>query len=178
MQNAARAAFGRGEVAEAQVRWVEAYTHFKRAVALHETTDHLKSYAHMTWRLAKGDEAVAVNEKILALVKIEFGDQSPQYAAQLNNLAVVVKTQERYPEAEALFRDALAIGANTIGTAHPDYAIDLNNLGVNMYYQEKFPEARDLLEQALTIRKATLPADHPDIATNEENLAHVIAKIA
>ena len=76
VQNAARAAFGRGEVAEAQVRWHDAYEHFKRAVGLHETMDHLKAYARMTWRLAKGDEAVAVCEKLVAIAKAEFGEGS------------------------------------------------------------------------------------------------------
>ena len=65
---------------------------------LHETADQLASYAHMAWRLAKGDEAVAVYEKLVALTKTEFGDISPAYATHRNNFAGVVQDQRRYAE--------------------------------------------------------------------------------
>jgi tetratricopeptide (TPR) repeat protein len=176
VQNAARAAFGRGEVAEAQVRWHDAYTHYKRAVHLHETTDHLKSFSMMAWRMGKREEAVAADEKLVSRAKTDFGGGSKEHAVQLNNLGTGVRDQGRYAEAEGLFREALRIDADTIGTAHPYYAKDLNNLGVNMvYHKKKFTEAHDLLKQALVIRKATLPADHPDIAGTEGSIAAIIA---
>lgn len=37
VEEAARAAFGRGEIAEAEVRWADAAAHFARAAKLHET---------------------------------------------------------------------------------------------------------------------------------------------
>ncbi|MFT5630891.1 MAG: tetratricopeptide (TPR) repeat protein [Gammaproteobacteria bacterium] len=166
--------FELGKLAEAQVRWHDAYDHYKRAVALHETTEHLIPYARMTWRLAKGDEAVAVHEKILTLIKAEFGDQSRQYAAHLNNLASVVQAQGRYPEAEALYRDALAIGADTIGTAHPSYATNLNNLAGTVRAQGLFSEAEVLYREALAIDADTIGTAHPDYATRLNNLAGVV----
>ncbi len=170
VQNAARAAFGRGEVAEAQVRWHDAYTHYKRAVALHETSDHLNSYARMTWRLAKGDEAVAVYEKLVALTKTEFGDKSPAYATSLNNLALAVEAQGRYGEAEGLYREALQIGADTIGTAHPDYANHLNNLAGVVQEQGRYAEAEGLYRDAMQIDADTIGTAHPSYATRLNNL--------
>ena len=128
VQNAARAPFGRGEVAEAQVRWQDAYTHYKRAAALHETTDHLESPARMTWRLAKGDEAVAVNEKVLALVKAEFGEQSHDYATRFNNLGVNMAYQDRFTEARDLLEQALFIYKATPAADHRDIAGNKQNL--------------------------------------------------
>ncbi|MFT5945353.1 MAG: tetratricopeptide (TPR) repeat protein [Yoonia sp.] len=109
VQNAARAAFGRGEVAEAQVRWHDAYTHYKRAVHLHETTDHLKSFSMMAWRMGKREEAVAADEKLVSRAKTDFGGGSKEHAVQLNNLGTGVRDQGRYAEAEGLFREALRI---------------------------------------------------------------------
>ncbi|MGY9030918.1 MAG: tetratricopeptide repeat protein, partial [Rhodobacterales bacterium] len=125
---AARAPFGRGEVAEAQVRWQDAYTHYKLAAALHETTDHLESHARMTWRLAKGDEAVAVNEKVLALVKAEFGEQSHDYATRFNNLGVNMAYQDRFTEARDLLEQALSICKATLAADHRDIAGNEQNL--------------------------------------------------
>ena len=164
VQRAARAAFGRGEVAEAEIRWHDAYTHFKRAKDLHETEAHLESYARMTWRLAKGAEAVLAYEQLVAVTKATYGDDSSEYAIQLNNLAEVLRAKGDLPEAEKLFREALAIDAATIGTAHPDYAIDLNNLAGVLYEQQQTAQAREMLQQALDILTAALPADHPNIA--------------
>ena len=65
VQETARAAFGRGEIAEDEVRWHDAYTHYKRAADLSDDLDHLHAYARMTWRLAKGDEAVTAFETCL-----------------------------------------------------------------------------------------------------------------
>lgn len=170
VQNAARAAFGRGEVAEAQIRWHDAYTHYKRAVGLHETTDHLVSYARMTWRLARGEEAVNVYEKLVELAKTEYGAESGAYASELSNLANVVRAQGRYAEAEELNREALAIDAATIGTAHPDYAIHLNNLAGAVQDQERYVEAEVLYREALAIDVETMGTAHPGYATRLNNL--------
>jgi tetratricopeptide (TPR) repeat protein len=174
LMNAAKSAYGRGLIAEDAVRWQDAYTHYKRAVHLHETTDHLKSYAHMTWRLAKGDEAVAVNEKLVTSTKTEFGDKSPEYATQLNNLASAVRAQGRYVDAEGLFREALKIDADTIGTAHPNYAIDLNNLAGVVEAQGRYAEAEALYREALQIDADTIGTAHPDYAIDLNNLAGVV----
>ena len=41
VQETARAAFGRGEIAEEQVRWADAATHYTRAADLDPTFDHI-----------------------------------------------------------------------------------------------------------------------------------------
>jgi tetratricopeptide (TPR) repeat protein len=174
VQETARAAHGRGEVAEAEVRWQDAYSHYKRASELHATFDHLTAYAHMTWRLAKGAEAVAVQQTLVDWAKSEHDDDSAEYATQLNNLAIVVQAQGRYGEAETLYRQALEIDRATIGEGHPDYAIDLNNLAGVVEDQGRYAEAETLYRQALEIDRATLGEGHPDYAIDLNNLAGVV----
>ncbi|MEJ6479545.1 MAG: tetratricopeptide repeat protein, partial [Octadecabacter sp.] len=174
VQESARAAYGRGEVAEAEIRWHDAYAHYKRASNLDDTTDHLKAYARMTWRLAKGDEAITVQEGLVNRAKSEFGDRSPEYATQLNNLAEVVRAQGRFPEAETLYREALEIGRATIGTEHPDYATNLNNLAGVVQAQGRFTEAEVLYREALEIDRTTIGMGHPDYAKHLNNLAGAV----
>ena len=63
----------------------------------------------MTWRLAKGAEAISVQEQLVDWAKSEHGDDSAGYATQLNNLAGLVQAQGRYEEAERLYCTALEI---------------------------------------------------------------------
>jgi tetratricopeptide (TPR) repeat protein len=144
VQESARAAYGRGEVAEAEIRWHDAYAHYKRASNFDDTTDHLDAYAHMTWRLAKGEEAITACESLVSRAKTDFGDQSPEYASQLYNLASAVQAQGRFPEAETLYNEALEIACATICTGHPDYAGHLNNLAHCLLAQDRPAEARSL----------------------------------
>ena len=174
VQESARAAFGRGEVAEAEIRWHDAYAHYKRASNLDDTTDHLAAYARMTWRLAKGEEAITACESLVSRAKTDFGDQSPEYASQLNNLAEVVRAHGRFPEAEALYNEALEIDRATIGTGHPGYASHLSNLASVVKAQGHFPEAEALINMALEIDRATIGKGHPDYATHLNNLAGVV----
>ncbi|MFT5742594.1 MAG: tetratricopeptide (TPR) repeat protein [Paracoccaceae bacterium] len=174
VQESARAAYGRGEVAEAEIRWHDAYAHYKRASNLDDTTDHLAAYARMTWHLAKTEEARTAYEGLVNRAKSEFGGESPEYASQLNNLALVVQAQGRFPEAEALLNEAREIGRATIGTGHPDYATRLNNLAGVVQAQGRFPEAEALYNEALEIDRATIGMGHPDYATHLSNLAVVV----
>ncbi|MBN1271318.1 MAG: tetratricopeptide repeat protein [Candidatus Aminicenantes bacterium] len=56
------------------------------------------------------------------------GEVHKDYAAFLNNLALVLEYQGKYEEAEKLYRQALDIDEKTIGREHPGYAKHLNNL--------------------------------------------------
>jgi tetratricopeptide (TPR) repeat protein len=171
---AAQSAYGRGLVAEDAVRWHDAYTHYKRATDLHETFDHLCAYARMTWRLAKGPEAIPLHEKLVNWAKSDHGVNSAEYASCLNNLAGVVRAQGRYAEAEALYREALEIDRATIGEGHPSYATHLNNLAGVVEDQGRYAEAEGLYREAREIDRATIGEGHPDYAIDLNNLANVV----
>ena len=113
------AEFALGEIAETEVRWHDAYTHYKRAAALDDDLDHINALARMAWRLGKSAEGIALYERLRHAAKARHGADSPQYATQLNNLASLVLAQGRFAEAETLYGEALAIGRKTLGDAHP-----------------------------------------------------------
>jgi Tfp pilus assembly protein PilF len=49
----------------------------------------------------------------------DAGSQHPMTAQCLNNLATILMDQQRFDEAESLFRKALAIQQQALGADHP-----------------------------------------------------------
>jgi tetratricopeptide (TPR) repeat protein len=60
-------------------------------------------------------EALAIRKKVL-------GENHPDYATSLNDLAVLYYTMGNYTAAEPLYKEALAIHKKVSGENHPDYA--------------------------------------------------------
>ena len=56
-----------------------------------------------------------------------FGEEHPDVATSLNNLAGLYERQGRYEEAEPLYVQAIAILNNRLGQNHPNTNICFNN---------------------------------------------------
>ena len=139
VQETARAAYGRGEVAEAEVRWGDAYTHYANAARLDPSFDNLCKAREFAWRVGNFTAAHRYGEDLLAFAR-QNGTQE-QLASALNEHALTVKAQGRYSEAGGLYREAFEIGRDAIGEGHPEYAIHLNNLAGVLLKQDKPEEA-------------------------------------
>ena len=59
-----------------------------------------------------------------------LGKGHPDYAASVNDLAILYYQMGAYPKAEPLYHEALAMVAYTEGKEHPHYALSLDDLGV------------------------------------------------
>ena len=170
----ADAEYALGQIAEAEIRWHDAYRHYKRAAELFDTLDHLSALARMTWRLAYAEESLKLQQRLCEMAKAEHGESSVEFSTQLNNLATIVQEQGRYSEAEALFRKALETALTTFGEDHPNYAKRLNNLALAVQLQGRYSEAEGLYRQALETTRVTIGAGHPNTATYLNNLATVV----
>ena len=84
--------------------------------------------------------------------------------------------QDKYADAEGLFKRALAIKEKALGADHPDVANSLNNLAIGYGEQGKYADAEGLFKRALAIREKTLGADHPELASTLASLAVVYGK--
>ena len=71
-------------------------------------------------------QALEIRKKVL-------GENHPDYASSLNNLADLYHDQGDYPRAEPLFRQASEIAKKVLGENHPHYAHSLNNLACAVY---------------------------------------------
>jgi tetratricopeptide (TPR) repeat protein len=104
-----------------------------------------------------------------------LGDEHPDVATSLNNLAGLYESQGRYSEAEPLYRQALEMRQRLLGDEHPNVATSLNNLAGLYESQGRYSEAEPLYRQALEMRQRLLGDEHPDVATSLNNLALLYA---
>jgi len=115
--------------------------------------------------------AEAMFRQALALRMKVLGNEHPDVASSLNDVANALREQGRFPEAEPLFRAALGKRKKLLGSEHPDVASSLNNLGNVVRQQGRFAEAETLYRQALAMRRNFLGRDHADVARTLNNLA-------
>ncbi|WP_414621138.1 tetratricopeptide repeat protein [Calothrix sp. CCY 0018] len=59
-----------------------------------------------------------------------LGENHPDYAQNLNNLALLYKSQGRYEQAEPLYIQALKICEQILGTKHPNTKKTRDNLEI------------------------------------------------
>ncbi len=170
VQQAARATFGRGEVAEAEVRWLDAAEHYKRAARHDPSYDTLAKAGMLLQRAGRFTEAIAQKEALVRLVRQEIETDDPRHGSALNNLALSYVTTGRYDEAGPLYREALQVTGRAQGKQHPDYAVRLNNLAGLLQATGRRAEAGPLLEQALQVVEAALGAEHPHTVAVRGNL--------
>jgi tetratricopeptide (TPR) repeat protein len=108
-------------------------------------------------------EALEIRRRIL-------GNDHPNTAGSINNMAILCKNMGDYNSALLLYKEALEIKRRVLGNDHPDTASGINNIG--MLYQSKgdYISALSLLQEALVIRRHVLGNDHPDTATTINNI--------
>ncbi len=107
----------------------------------------------------------------LSVCQQHFGEEHPDVASSMNNLAGLYYSQGKYEAAEPLYVDALAMNKKLLGSEHPDVALSMNNLAKLYYSQGKYEAAEPLYVDALAMRKKLLGSEHPDVAQSMNNLA-------
>ncbi len=92
-------------------------------------------------------------------------------ASNLNSMAILLRAQGKYADAEPLAREALAV-ARTVTDLDPrNTAAILNTLGLALKDAGKPAEAEPFLREALAVRARALGEEHQDVATTTNNLA-------
>jgi tetratricopeptide (TPR) repeat protein len=99
------------------------------------------------------------------------GNEDPQFAFSLHQLARLYNSQGKYNEAEPLYRRSLSIREKQLGEDHPNVAESLNNLAELYHSQGKYNGAEPLFLRSLSILESQLGENHPDIAIRLNNLA-------
>ena len=110
-----------------------------------------------------------IQGKEISLTRL--GENHPNTATILNNLAELYESQGKYEQAEPLFLQAIEIDKIALPDNHPSLATHLNNLAGLYRYQGKYEQAEPLFLQAIEIDKIALPDNHPELATDLNNLA-------
>ena len=113
-------------------------------------------------------------ESYAAGTRARYGQNDPEYATALNNLAQVLKAMNRLAEAEPLYRRALAIDEMDLGPENPDLATQLNNLAGLLQATNRFGEAEQLYRRALAIHEKSLGPEHQSVSIDLNNLAGLL----
>jgi tetratricopeptide (TPR) repeat protein len=110
-------------------------------------------------------------EQCLAICQERLGEEHPDVAQSLNNLAELYRNQGRYDQAEPLHKRALAIYEEVLGPKHRNVATILNNLSELYRNQGRYDQGEPLYKRALAIYEEVLGPKHPDVATSLNGLA-------
>ena len=154
-------------------------TEEQQRLASEATTANEKLLA--LYQQGKFAEAAAVGERVLELRKQAFGEEHPDYASSLNNLAAQYESMGELARAKPLLLQARDIYKRVLGEEHPDYASSLNNLAGLHESMTEYARAEQLFLQSRDIRKKVLGEEHPDYASSLNNLAmlyHSISEFA
>jgi tetratricopeptide (TPR) repeat protein len=150
-----------GGLQEAQLRYAEATTYYRRAVELVESipkgpeeilATYLNDWAKALWQAGDYANAEPRLQRALAIREQVLGPEHSDVAVSLNNLALLYHAHGRYAEAEPLYRRALAISEQALGPDHPDVATNLENYAALLRATNRIPEAGEREIRAKAIR--------------------------
>jgi len=123
---------------------------------------------------AQHSEAEPLMRRALEIDEASYGDNHPNVAGDLNNLAQLLKATNRLQDAEPLMRRALVIHQVSYGDNHPLVALSLNNLALLLNDTNRLAEAEPFFRKALEIHQLSYGDNHPSVAASLNNQAHFL----
>lgn len=160
-----------------QCRYEEAEPLLKRALTIggaspSDVAEALNNLAVVCREQVRYEEAEALYRRALAILQDTLGDDHPEVARSLNNLAGIYIDRDDV-QAESVLAQALAIKEKTLGPDHPNVAYSIENLALVRRNLGRHAESETLHLRALEIREKTLGPDHPDVGLSLHGLATV-----
>ena len=123
------------------------------------------------YRMGNYANAVEVARKMIEVAEKNVGQEHPDFATSLNNLAEVQRAQGQLGTAESNYKRALAIFGIAQIPDDPNVATCLSHLAEIQFAQKQYAQAEPLYKRALAIREVAFGADHPDVAESLGSLA-------
>jgi len=115
-------------------------------------------------------EAIEAGRKALEIRGEILGDEHPDYATSLFNLADTYESVAEYAKAEPLYIQSLAIRERIFGKEHPSYGLTLNDLAYRYDSMANYGAAEPLYLEALELRSRLYGKESSEYATSLNNL--------
>ena len=120
------------------------------------------------------DRAEEMHRAALAIDRKLFGPDSPEAAASLNDLGLVLMAKNKPSKAEGADGEALAIRRRLFGNENADVATSLNDLSAVYRQLGKLTEAEPMAREALGIRQKLFGKEHLEVADSLRNLSIIL----
>ncbi|MHC5736321.1 tetratricopeptide repeat protein [Nostoc sp.] len=117
------------------------------------------------------NQALTWCDQGLKVTKKRLGEEHPDVASILNNLAGLYSSQGRYSEAEPLYLQTLELRQRLLEEGHPNVVASLNNLAELYRSQGIYSKAEPLYLEALKLWQHQQREEDLDIAASLNNLA-------
>ena len=98
----------------------------------------------------------------------------PDFLTAKNNLGVALEKQQKYRDAEGIFRDCLRSGREVRGPGHPETATTVYNLGHVLFQEGRLEDAEPLLRESVATRRQALGGEHPSTLYAISGLASLL----
>ena len=121
--------------------------------------------------IGRADEAASLASEATAHAGPAFGPEDPKIPEFLDLEARCRIAQQKYPEAEALYRRALELRARPHGENHPDTAVEENNLGALYVEMGRDDQAEASFKRALARTERVMGRVPEALPVALENLA-------
>lgn len=184
----ARTHFELGKYFRSVSRREEAEEHFRAAVAIlrqvdpggAQLADALSGLGNLLGKdyVEEFEEAEVLLREALDIYKVTWGEEHPDYAIALNNLASALWDLERWQEGDALMERSIELKRQLYGASHPNIATSLDNLAFSQRRQGRLERAAELYRQALTMRQEVLDPRHPRVAESATQLGEVLHELS
>ncbi|KAI4599640.1 hypothetical protein KJ359_001737 [Pestalotiopsis sp. 9143b] len=101
--------------------------------------------------------------------------EHPSTLSSMNNLALALRSQGKYEEAEEMHRETLERKKSVLGPEHPDTLTSMNNLAHVLHSQGKYEEAEEIYQATMKLRTEVLGPSHPSTLRTSRNLEELLA---
>ena len=174
-----------GSLMSAMGKFADARKLFQRSFAIRVEVlgpDHRDTVMSRAWladtlqKMGCHSAALPILRKVVADRRRIHGNDHPETAQALNNLAVLLEeVYQLYDESLRLKTESLKIRRAYYGEHHPDVATSLNNMASLLQNMGDLDEAERLYRQSLSIDTKALGTEvHPKVATGFNNLSQLL----
>jgi len=129
-------------------KWLSKFFPVKRGKIIY---NQLNQQVIQLYHQGNYSQVIAVAEQVLELALTLWGENHPNVATSLHNLAGLYREVGRFADAEPLSLQALAMTRELLGENHPDVAASLNNLAILFAATARPREALSLMLPASKI---------------------------
>jgi CHAT domain-containing protein/tetratricopeptide (TPR) repeat protein len=132
-----------------------------------QVNDALDMVVETRWRNGRNTASTrALADKAVAAARAAHDDM--RLARSLSNLGRVLILAGTYPEAVAVFQQAIDVLQRSVGPNHPDVGNALDAMATALLAVDRHVEAKQALERARRIKESVLPAEDVTLARTLE----------